>query len=160
MEKFRNYHNDNTTFFSLNGLKTDARVVSVTDGDTLVLIVPVFDKYYKFSTRISGIDTCEVHSKNLEAKDKGLDAKIRVIELLTSRKVSKDITRKQVLDIFMNNVYTVYIECQDFDKYGRLLADVFVKDKKLSDILLEEKLAYKYEGSTKLSEEEQLKILE
>ena len=56
----------------------------------------------------------------------------------------------------------MWIECVDFDKYGRLLTNVFLNkedDKSISDILLEEKLAYKYNGDTKLTEEEQIKLL-
>ena len=155
-------------FFSLKGLKTYARVVNVIDGDTLTLIIPIFDDWFKFYVRLSGIDTCEIHSNNEENKEKGLKAKYRVIELICKNKKLTDIiciTKKQIIEIFDKNVYTVWIDCEDFDKYGRLLAKVYLELKKndvktIGEILIEEKLAYKYEGNTKLSEEEQIKILQ
>ena len=168
MEDFKYFNND-TPIFTMNGMKTYARVVNVIDGDTLSLVIPLFDKYFKFSVRIYGIDTCEIHSNDTEIKEKGLKAKYRVIEMLSKKDV-KDvlcISRKQIifdnlselqsLDLFNNNMSIVWIECLDFDKYGRLLANVFFdnKTKSIADILVSEKLAYRYDGGTKLTEEQQ-----
>ena len=160
---FKDYNIENTSFFSLNGTKTQARVVNVVDGDTLVLIIKLFDKYFKFYTRIDGIDTCEVHSNNKDVKELGLVAKYRIIELLCPNKKINEImciTKKQIIDIFKEYVCIVNIECFDFDKYGRLLANVStLKNIDLGKTLLNEKLAYKYDGKTKLNEEEQLELL-
>ena len=51
----------------------------------------------------------------------------------------------------INEVF-VWIECFDFDKYGRILANVYKKegDISLSNILLESRLAYIYDGGKKL----------
>jgi hypothetical protein len=158
MEEFKYFNND-TPIFSMNGMKTFARVVNVIDGDTLSLVIPLFDKYFKFSVRIYGIDTCEIHSNDVEIKDKGLKAKYRVIEIL-SKKDIKDvlcISRKQIIELFNTNICIVWIECLEFDKYGRLLGNVFFdnKTKNIADILIDEKLAYRYDGGTKLTEEQQ-----
>lgn len=158
MEDFKYFNND-TPIFTMNGMNTFARVVNVIDGDTLSLVIPLFDKYFKFNVRINGIDTCEVHSNDTEIKDKGLKAKYRVIEML-SKKDIKDvlcISRKQIIEIFNSNICLVWIECLDFDKYGRLLGNVFFdnKTKSIADILVSEKLAYRYDGGTKLTEEQQ-----
>jgi endonuclease YncB( thermonuclease family) len=158
MEEFKYFNND-TPIFTMNGMKTIARVVNVIDGDTLSLVIPVFDNYFKFNVRIYGIDTCEVHSNDVEIKDKGLKAKYRVIEML-SKKDIKDvlcISRKQIIELFNTNISIVWIECLDFDKYGRLLGNVFFdnKTKNIADILISEKLAYRYDGGTKLTEEQQ-----
>jgi len=158
MENFKYFNND-TPIFTMNGMNTFARVVNVIDGDTLSLIIPLFDKYFKFSVRIYGIDTCEIHSNDAEIKDKGLKAKYRVVEMLSKKDV-KDIlciSRKQIIDLFNNNISIVWIECLEFDKYGRLLANVFFdnKTKNIADILVSEKLAYRYDGGTKLTEEQQ-----
>jgi endonuclease YncB( thermonuclease family) len=48
------------------------------------------------------------------------------------------------------------------DKYGRLLVDVFAtpaSTTSFSTILVQDKLAYKYEGDTKLTEEQQYALL-
>ena len=158
MENLKYFNND-TPIFSMNGMNTFARVVNVIDGDTLSLVIPLFDKYFKFNVRINGIDTCEIHSNDIEIKDKGLKAKYRVIEMLSKKDV-KDvlcISRKQIIEIFNNIICIVWIECLEFDKYGRLLANIFFDNKttSIADILISEKLAYKYDGGTKLSEEQQ-----
>jgi endonuclease YncB( thermonuclease family) len=158
MEDFKYFNND-TPIFTMNGMNTYARVVNVIDGDTLSLVIPLFDKYFKFSVRIYGIDTCEVHSNDLVIKEKGLKAKYRLIEML-SKKDIKDvlcISRKQIIELFNNNICIVWIECLEFDKYGRLLGNVFFdnKTKNIADILIDEKLAYRYNGGTKLTEEQQ-----
>ena len=76
-------------------------------------------------------------------KELALKAKQRFIEL-----ISKHETK------------LVKIECFEFDKYGRLLGNIYIDDKtkNVSNILIEEKLAYKYDGSTKLNEEEQMNM--
>ena len=158
MEDFKYFNND-TPIFTMNGMKTFARVVNVIDGDTLSLVIPLFDKYFKFNVRINGIDTCEVHSNDVEIKEKGLKAKYRVVEILSKKDV-KDvlcISRKQIIELFNSNMSIVWIECLEFDKYGRLLGNVFFdnKTKNIADILMFEKLAYRYEGGTKLSDEQQ-----
>ena len=65
----------------------------------------------------------------------------------------------------VEGMYFVWVECLDFDKYGRLLANVYnlnteiKSDNSFSSILLKEKLAYVYNGDTKLTEEEQVECL-
>ena len=68
-ELFKNYDNKTTPHFSLNGQKLWGRVVNVYDGDTLTIVLSVFNGIYKFSVRMNGIDTCEVKSKNDKNKE-------------------------------------------------------------------------------------------
>ncbi len=160
---------NNVCYLSLNGIKTFAKVVNVKDGDTIELIIPSFNGYYRYNTRINGIDTCEINSTNTDIKDIAKKAKNRVIELLLNKNIDnlKEINSKEIKNIFEKENIIVWIECYDFDKYGRLLANIFLYNEKLnkidkisiSDILLSEKLAYKYDGGTKLSEKEQLNIM-
>lgn len=176
----------NIPYLSLTGIKTFAKVTNVKDGDTLELIIPSFNGYYRYNTRLKGIDTCEIHSVNIDVKDLAEKAKSRVIELLVNKderdnkenkdnKDSKDnkvtkiekMTRKEIKNMFEKENIIVWVECYDFDKYGRLLANVFLYDEKLnkinkfsiSDILIFEKLAYRYDGGTKLSEDGQLNVM-
>lgn len=72
-----------------------------------------------------------------------------------------DVSKKDIQQIFHTDCFLVYVKCYDFDKYGRLLIDLYLNkdEKSLSDILLEEKLAYVYNGrQTKLTEEQQLNL--
>jgi hypothetical protein len=72
-----------TPEFSLCGLTLQGRVLSLYDGDTMKIALPLHNSFYKFTCRLNGIDTCETHSKNVEVKDKALTSKYRIIELLT-----------------------------------------------------------------------------
>ena len=152
------FNYDTTPEFSLQGTECTGRVVQIHDGDTMTIVLPVFTKCFKFSVRLSGIDTCEMTSKNDLAKQLAMKAKKRLIDLTTLT------TAVEVTDIkryLMENVVLVYVKCKEFDKYGRLLAEVS-KEKEaqlFSEILLNEKLAYSYEGKKKLTEDEQIKLL-
>lgn len=136
-------------FFSLNGIKTNCRLVDVYDGDTITCIIPIFSSYYKFQLRLNGIDTPELKSKNESIKHQAFNAKNRIIELTTGK---NDITNlKEYLE---NNPVILWIHCYKFDKYGRVLSDIFLNDQNtisLSNILLKEHLALPYDGKSKLS---------
>lgn len=150
----------NTPEFSFMGRKLWARVVSVYDGDTMTLVFPVSDCMYKFNARMFGIDTCEMKSKEAANKDLALKARNRVIELVTKKPFALQVNagRKEILRYLEEDVYLVWIECLEFDKYGRVLVKVFPDSnlgpdaRTFSDVLIEEKLAYPYFGDTKLSE--------
>lgn len=150
-----------TPYFTLRGISTYARVVSVYDGDTMTCVIPVLGHYFKFHTRMMGIDTCEIRSKRDANKQLALRAKGLVLELITSGGISRDNTlSKAEIETFLQvNPCIVWIECLDFDKYGRVLINVKVTQdstETVSDILIKEHLAYQYGGDTKLTEEEQI----
>lgn len=160
MEDFINY-GIKTEIFSLNGMKTYARLVDVYDGDTGKVVFKLFDRYYKFTVRIKGIDTAELHSKNKLLREKALEARNRVIDFLSSGKikVNNDSSSKDIQILLDKNITIVYINCLEFDKYGRLLVDLQdIHFNSVNSLLINENLAYKYEGDTKLTEEEQIKL--
>lgn len=152
-----------TSYFSLSGYNTCAKVVDVIDGDTVVIVVSFMNTFLKFNCRLINIDTCEVHSRNEKIKEKGLQARNRVIELLSKQIVADlDLSRKDVRNIFKTNCCIVFVKCFEFDKYGRLLVDIYEKEddtESISTMLVKEKLAYVYTGATKLTEDDQLEIL-
>ena len=151
-EDFRQY-GGSTPELSVNGLKSYGRLIDIYDGDTIKVILPTFNSYYKFTIRLNGIDTCEIRSKDKVLQDNALKARDRLFELLTNHKIN---TKNDIKKLLESDVHLVWVECCNKDKYGRILANIF-KDKDttkyVSEILLEEKLAYKYEGKTKLSED-------
>ena len=158
MEQFKD-HGKNTPEFSLLGLSTLARVVSVYDGDTISVVIPFTsikegdEIFYKYSIRILGIDTAEIHNTNLILKNIAKKTRKRVLELIGC-----------LDDDLENKLYGVFIECKEYDKYGRLLADVYTINEAneckkcflISKILIKENLAYEYSGGKKLSPDEQL----
>lgn len=157
-------YNNKTPEFSLFGTSTYARVTSVHDGDTLTCIIPIFNQFFKFTTRLNGIDTCEITSDNAANKQLAVKARNRLIDIIThgdSKNMLLD-GRKFVCDLFDKDIYLIWLECGSFDKYGRLLvtAKLHQEDpKSFSQILIDEHLAYKYDGGKKLSEEEQINLL-
>jgi endonuclease YncB( thermonuclease family) len=151
---------DNTDEFTFNGLKMVGRVVNIHDGDTMNVILPVFDtNLCRFSIRLNGIDTCEIRSKTESNLKLALQARTRLFELVTSSSPQQPTT--DIKKYLKDNICLVHVRCYDFDKYGRLLADVSVKEGEevFSSILLKEKLAYAYDGGKKLTEEEQIERL-
>ena len=156
-----NFNDTNTPLFSFNGVNGMSRVVDITDGDTIKAIINFKDDYYKIIVRLNNIDTCETKSKCEANKNLGINAKKRLYNLITNKTIEtndKKLIKKELND----NCYLIYLKCYDFDKYGRVLGDIYKNendDLSFSSILINEKLAYIYGGKTKLTEEDQLELL-
>ncbi len=118
-----------TSLFTLNGFKTEAKVVHVYDGDTIHIVFKYFDNFYKWNCRISHVDTPELRTKNEEEKRKGYEVRDKLREL--------------ILDKIVN------VHCLEFDKYGRLLVEVYMDDIYVNQWLIDNNLAKQYEGGTK-----------
>ena len=112
-------------------IKKDAFVIKVYDGDTITIIYENESdkKVYKGSVRLRGIDTPELRTKNKNEKEIALEAKKEMVEL----------------------VYKIYIKLKniDYDKYGRILADIYVKNINISEYMVNKRFAVKYDGGTK-----------
>ena len=111
------------------------KLVRVVDGDTCDALIDLgFDVWIKSRIRFYGVDTWESRTRNLEEKKKGLAAKDFVKDLLENSDEGK----------FVLKSYGV-------GKYGRVLADLFVKgnDKSINQLLLENGHAYEYHGEKK-----------
>ena len=156
-----NFNDTNTPLFSFNGVNGMSRVVDITDGDTIKAIINFKGDYYKIIVRLNNIDTCETKSKCEENKNLGINAKKRLYNLITNKTIEtndKKLIKKELND----NCYLIYLKCYDFDKYGRVLGDIYKNENdniSFSSILINEKLAYIYGGKTKLTEKEQIELL-
>lgn len=119
--------------FSYEGRKCEGKVVSVYDGDTVKIVFPLTDKeperLYKWNCRLINIDTPEIRTRNLREKAYG--------------KKVRDYLRKKIL----NKIVTV--SCKDFDKYGRLLVEIFYEDENINNWLIDNGYAKVYDGGTK-----------
>ena len=118
--KFRNAE---LTFFvpPISG----GKVISVYDGDTFTIVSELningIKKDYKFRVRIREIDAPEI---------RGVDKYNAII--------SRDFVNQRI----MNN--NVILDRVAYDKYGRILADVYYNGINLGQELLENNLAKKY----------------
>jgi endonuclease YncB( thermonuclease family) len=139
MSELESMTKQNTEFMTLKGNIYNAKIVYIYDGDTLHVVFKEFDKFYRWNCRIMGVDTPELRTKNLKEKELGYKVRDALIER------------------FMDKI--VKIKCDEFDKYGRLLIDVFVPNDieendgnlMLSQWLINNEYAYEYDGGTKKS---------
>ena len=117
-----------------------AKLDRVVDGDTVDALIDVgFDIWFKKRIRFNGADTWESRTRNLEEKALGLKAKARTKELLEEVSSKSGYFR---------------IKSYGLGKYGRVLADVFIKDKNgkticVNNQLISEGHAYIYDGGKK-----------
>jgi endonuclease YncB( thermonuclease family) len=144
--------------FTLSGIKTIGRVVDIYDGDTMTCIFPIFgDNYFRFNLRLMGIDTPELKSKDTIIKEKALEARHKIMSVCCNNKYNLgiDCKRDDIRRYLEENEINVWIECLDFDKYGRILANIYPKRddnmevNSLTKILLDANLGYEYDGGKK-----------
>ncbi len=110
------------------------RVIKVYDADTITIASKLpYDEspLYRLSVRLNGIDTPE-----MKGKDIGDDEK-------EAAKAAREFVYKLVFNKYIR------LENVESEKYGRILADVYVGDIHLNNLLLKERYAVKYDGGTK-----------
>jgi endonuclease YncB( thermonuclease family) len=114
------------------------KVIKVYDGDTITIASKLHnssdERIYRFSVRLTGIDSAEMKSKD-------------EIERLHATK-ARDALASIVLGkmVVLKNVST--------EKYGRLLADVYYNNIWLNDWMLKNNYAVPYDGGSKIIPEE------
>ena len=122
--------NDKTLPFSLKGEIKEGKVVKVYDGDTVHIVFPIFNNmYFKWNCRINRVDTPELRTKNKLEKEMGYKVRDKLREKILGKIVT--------------------VNCGEFDKYGRLLAEIEIGGENISDWLIENEYAFKYDGGTK-----------
>lgn len=125
--------------FSLKGLKFNAEILSVYDGDTFDAGIFFLDNYFKFKFRILEINAPEIISDYENA----IKSRNRLIQLMGIEiDINSTLSKKEIKQLFNNNF--VEIECSNFDKYGRVLCYIFKDGENLGKKLLEENYASKY----------------
>ena len=118
---------------------TSGKVIKVYDGDTITIATQLpynNSPFFRFSVRLRGIDCPEIRSKN------------------TSEKECAVIARNLLIDNIYHKIVT--LKNVDYDKYGRILADVFLDGMNVTDVLIKNRLAVTYDGGTKHSPDDWL----
>tara|TARA_Y100000389_G_C17469942_1_gene529462 strand:- start:1563 stop:2087 length:525 start_codon:yes stop_codon:yes gene_type:complete len=119
------------------------KVIKVYDGDTITIASKPYRKEppYKFSIRLRGIDCPELRTNDNNEKEIAI--------------IARDMLRDKILHKY------VYVNALSYEKYGRLLCNVYLlkhegTNKELdewsdciNDWLLKRRLAVKYNGDTK-----------
>ena len=114
--------------------KYGAKLIRVVDGDTADVMIDLgFDVWIKSRLRFKGVDTWEKRTRNKEEKAKGLAASAFTKEYLEK------------------NDGKFVVQSYGKGKYGRILAEIFIKgeEKSLNQLLIENGHAYIYEGGKK-----------
>jgi len=112
---------------------SEGQVIKVYDGDTITIAskMPYPESpLYRFSVRLNGIDTPEIKGKNADEKEIAKKARDELSTLILNKKIT------------LKNVQS--------EKYGRILAEVYLEDVCLNDWMIEKRFAVKYDGGTKL----------
>jgi len=110
------------------------QVIKVYDGDSITIAgyLPMYNSpLFRFSVRLNGIDTPEIKGKNEDEKTAAKEARDALSNLILHK------------EIILKNVST--------EKYGRILADVYLDDLCVNDWYIKEHYAVKYDGGTKIS---------
>ena len=108
------------------------RVIKVYDGDTFTLAgyLPYdTSPLYRFSVRLNGIDCAEINGKTEEEKKCAILARTELDKLIMNQMVE------------LRNVKN--------EKYGRLLADVYIGNLHVNQHMIDKGLAVKYDGGAK-----------
>jgi endonuclease YncB( thermonuclease family) len=125
----------NTSPFTIKDTKGWAKVVKVYDGDTCHIAFTYKGEIVRLKCRIVHIDTAEMRSKDPREKAHAIKAKKRLLELINATD---------------NGLVWVHIKKEDL--YGRFLTGLYADDTEelaFHEVLVEEGLAYGYEGRKK-----------
>jgi len=104
------------------------KVIKVYDGDTITIGAILYDIAYRFSVRLNGIDTPEMNGPH---KEKAI------------------LARDDLSNLVMNKM--VRLENVGTEKYGRILADVYLGDLHINQWMKEKGHAVEYHGGKKSS---------
>jgi len=122
-------------FFSFRNYRCKAYCSKVYDGDSVHLVIPYQGLSTRIRVRLNGIDTAELRSKDPLEKNVAQRTKTYLASLILEK--------------------YLYVHLYDFDKYGRVLATLFLsedaaqRNESLNEHLVQKGYAYRYSGKKK-----------
>jgi len=146
--------------FSLNNVKMYGKPVYVYDGDTLYIVFDINNQLIKFNCRMMGIDSPEIIPKNITDKTRrDVEIKLAIrsrnylIEQITKKNYQNQTTNKlEIKEYLAKSENLVWVHCLEFDKYGRLLVELYSDPQQIKSInqkMVDDKMAIQYDGGTK-----------
>ena len=146
--------------FSLNGLSMYGKVVYVYDGDTVHIVFNYNNILTKFNCRLISIDSPEICPKNIKditIRNLEIEAAIKSRNFLLEHVSNVLITninmnKSEIKDLCGKSTKLIWVKCFEFDKYGRLLVELFeTKDSIISinQLMIKNNYAITYNGGKK-----------
>ena len=127
-------------FLLLEGQTKLCKVVDIYDGDTCRVVFNHNGCINKWNVRMNGYDSPEMRpSRSLPNRE---EIKKKAVE-------SKEYLRSLVAN---SAEQLVYVKCGGFDKYGRLLGELYVNledEKSVNQQMIDNGHGYEYHGGTK-----------
>jgi len=163
LNRLKTIKTDDIEEFSLNGLKTIGKIVECYDGDTCKIVLIVNGILTKFNCRLMSIDAPEMKPA-LDKPDRLLEiacaykCRNRLLQLSTNCFDKCDINcqykKAEIKTFIQSNTKLIMVECLEFDKYGRLLVNLYEvkngeQENSYNQKLIAENLVKKYDGGTK-----------
>ena len=133
---------NNVEEFSFNGLKVQAKIVYIYDGDTFKACFRWLDKIYKFNFRCANYDSPELKPLKKNFTN----------ELLRIFERNKALKSKLMLEnVIKPEERLVTLELGKFDKYGRILAKIYIPEMECSvnDYMIKNGYGKIYNGKNK-----------
>ena len=116
----------------------NCEIKRVVDGDTVDVIIDLgFDIFYKSRVRLYGIDTPESRTRNKDEKVRGLMSKQYLIDELEKGQV------------------VIKTHKDKKGKFGRVLGEMYVGDKNINLMMVDDYMAVEYKGQNKKEIEEE-----
>ena len=131
------------------------KVIDVYDADTVRLAVPVGDGLYNFPVRLLGMDAPEIRPRGRDAQSGTLErsaarhARKRLVELVTGTVVEKHEPKKKTRRRCAAHRKLLRLVPHGFDKYGRVLAELFDGDRSLNQQMIQEGYVRPYDGGNR-----------
>lgn len=134
--KLKKFNKDDLPLFNFKGVKCLGKIVDVYDGDTFTAVFKYNKKYMKYKFRTYGYDSPEM--KPLKSKPNRDEEKKKAV---IARDAFKDVTDWE------NSLVT--LDMLEFDKYGRILVNVYKNGININEWMVQNGHGYPYYGGTK-----------
>lgn len=132
-------HDKKTPKFSLDKHTKLAKVVDIYDGDSCRVVFEHNRTINMWNIRMVGYDTPEMRPRK-DVIDRDQE--------IAKAKAARDYLKS----LIMNEDQLVYVKCQEFDKYGRLLAKIYINQDdtvSVNKMMIDNGHGYPYHGGNK-----------
>ena len=119
----------------------NCEVKRIVDGDTVDVVIDLgFDIHYSSRVRLYGIDPPESRTRNKDEKVRGL------------------MSKKYLTDALSKGQVVIKTHKDKKGKFGRVLGEMYVADKNINLMMVDDNLAVKYKGQNKKQIEEEHQV--